>query len=237
MATSGRYLFNPVIAEMVDEAFERCRIDAALLTARHIESARRSMRFMVADWATEEHHEFRIRQVSFTLTTGQSVYTGGDDIGDPFGSNVIDVLGVVLRRDNSDTPLSLISRSDYLNIPSKDITGRPDQYFVDKQRDELSITVWPVPENSTDELVMDLLVQFEDSDTASLNADIPYYLYDAFASGLAARLAEKFATPELEEKLWLKAGRALKRATVAQREPGDIRLVPTHRGRGGARIR
>lgn len=238
MPTSGRYLFNPDLAEIVDEAFERCRIDPALITARHIESARRSIRFMCADWATEEHHEFRIRQRTVTLTQGTGTYTGADTGGSPpWGTNVIDVLGIVLRRSGYDTPMTMISRSDHLDLPNKTQQGRPDQYYVNKQRDALSITLWPIPENSTDQLILDLLVKFEDGDAAAQNADIPYYMFDAFASGLAARLAEKYAPPELEEKLWLKAGRALKRGTVAQREPGDIRLTPVNRGRGGARIR
>ena len=52
MTTSGTYLFNPDLAELVDEAMERARIDPAHITARHILSARRSMRFILSGWAT-----------------------------------------------------------------------------------------------------------------------------------------------------------------------------------------
>jgi hypothetical protein len=222
VATSGTYIFNPDLAEIVDEAFDRCRVDPALLTARHILSARRSMRFMLTDWATDEFHDFRIRRLNFTLVDGQAVY------GSPtyFPANVIDVLQMVLRDSGVDTPVTLMSRSEYLDIPSKDTEGRTDRIFIDKQRDGLTGTVWPVPDNSTDVLYYDAVVKFEDSDTASDNADIPWYMHDAFAAGLAARLAEKYAPPELEEKLWLKGERALKKASIAARGMGDVVFRP-----------
>ena len=37
------------------------------------------MRFMLADWATKDYHNFRIRQESFTVVQSQGVYTAGTD--------------------------------------------------------------------------------------------------------------------------------------------------------------
>lgn len=237
MATSGTFLFNPDLAEIVDEAFERCRVDPALLTQRHITSARRSMRFMCVDWATDEYHDFRIRQETFTVTQSQAVYTAGTDF-DITDTNLIDVVDMSLRRDGVDTPVTFWSRSEYLDLPEKTTEGRPDRCFIDKQRDGLVFTFWPVPENSTDVIVFNAVRKFEDSDTAADNADIPYYMYDAFAAGLAARLAEKYAPPELEDKLWMKGDRAFRKATKSVRERGDIVIRPTsgfkrRRGRAG----
>lgn len=236
MATSGTYLFNPDLAELVDEALERCRIDPAKVTARHIQSARRSMRFMCADWATDDYHDFRIKQETFTVTQSQASYVAGTDF-DVTDNNIIDVLDMALRRNGVDTPVILWSRQDLLNIPEKTTEGRPDRCFIDKQRDGLTFTFWPVPENSTDVIVFNAVRKFDDFDTAADNADIPYHMYEAFASGLAARLGEKYAPPELEEKLWLKATAAFRKGTNAARERGDVRIVPTSglRRRGSAR--
>lgn len=233
MATSGTYIFNPDLAEQVDEALERCRIDPAMITSRHILSARRSMRFMLADWATEDYHDFRIQRLNFTTVQGTAAYTGPTDIP----ANVIDIIDVVLRRSGVDTPVEFMTRSDYLNIPEKDIEGRPDRIFIDKQRDNLVFTLWTTPENSTDVIIYDAVRKFEDSDTAADTADIPYQMQEAFASGLAARLAEKFAPPELEEKLWMKAQQAFRKGTNAVRERGPVRIVPdsgSRRRRGSA---
>lgn len=225
MTTSGTYIFNPDLAELFDEAMERARIDPAVVSARHILSARRSMRFMLAEWATEDYHDFRIQRQSFTLVQSQAAYVAGTDFDIP--AAVIDILNVVLRRNGVDTPVEFMSRHEQINIPEKTTEGRPDRVFIEKGRDGITMTLWTVPENSTDELHFDAVVKFEDSDTAADNADIPYQMQDAFAYGLAARLAEKFGPPQLEEKLYIKAAESLKKGSNAVRERGDVRIIPT----------
>ena len=227
MATSGNYLFNPDLAEMVDEALERCRIDPAKITSRHVLSARRSMRFMLADWATKDFHDFRVQRQSFTAVQSQSEYVAGTDFDlGSTGVAMLDILNLVLRRNGTDTPIEFMSRDELLNIPEKTTEGRPDRVFIDKQRDGLVFTFWPVPENSTDEIHFDAVLKFEDSDTAADNADISYYMHDAFAYGLAFRLAEKYAPPELEQALYAKAAEAFRTGSNASRERGDVRIVP-----------
>jgi hypothetical protein len=232
MATSGTYIWNPDLAEMVDEAFERCRVDPALITSRHVLSARRSMRFMLADWATQSFHDFRVQRFSFTVTESTATYTDPD-----IPEHLIDILGAVLTRDGVDTPINFMGRAEFLNIPEKTTEGRPDRWYVDKARDGIIATFWPVPENSTDIITFDAVLKFEDHDTASEDADIPYYMFDAFAAGLASRLAEKYAPPELEEKLFAKARVAFRQGTSASKEQGDIRIVPGsgRRRRGSGR--
>lgn len=240
MATSGTYIFNPDLAEMVDEALERCRIDPAKITSRHILSARRSMRFMLADWATRDYHNFRIQRQSFALVQSQSVYIAGTDFDNEApatnGQAILDILHVVLRRNGVDTPVVLMSRDELINIPDKDIEGRPDRVFIDKGRDGITLTFWTVPENSTDEIHYDAVLKFEDSDTAADNSDIPYYMYDAFAYGLSFRLAEKFSVPDLEAALYQKSENAFRSGSNAARERGDVRIVPSssRRRRGRA---
>jgi hypothetical protein len=219
MATSGTFVFNPELAELMDEAFERARIDPAHLTARHISSARRSMRFMLADWATKDYHDFRITQESFTVVQGQGVYAAGTDF-DITDINLIDILDAVLTRNGVDTPVVMYSRSEYLSIPEKTTEGRPDRMFVDKQRDGLVFTFWPVPENSTDIITFNAVRKFEDSDTSSDTADIPYQMYDAFVAELAFRMAEKYSPPELEMALYQKAQAKFRDAQNAVRERG-----------------
>jgi hypothetical protein len=239
MATSGTYIFNPDLAELVDEAMERARIDPAHTTSRHILSARRSMRFMLADWATKDYHDFRITEETMALVESQAAYVAGVDFDlGVSGLNIIDIIDVALRRDGVDTPVTFMPRSELLNIPDKTTEGRPDRVFIDKGRNGITMTFWTVPENSTDEIIFNSVRKFEDSDTAADTADIPYYMYDAFAYGLAFRLAEKFALPELEQTLYGKAQNAFRDAQNYVRERGDVRIVPTsgrRRRRGSAR--
>jgi hypothetical protein len=185
------------------------------------------MRFMLAGWATKDYHDFRIQRQSFTVVQSQSEYVAGTDFDLGLtGVAIVDVLNAILRRDGVDTPVELMSRDELLNIPEKDTEGRSDRVFIDKQNAGLIFTFWPVPENSTDEIHFDAVMKFQDSDTAADDADIPWYMYDAFAYGLAFRLAEKFAPPELEASLYVKAENSFKEGCNAARERGDVRIVP-----------
>jgi len=239
MTTSGTYLFNPELAELVDEAMERARIDPAHITARHILSARRSMRFLCADWATKDYHDFRIRTDTMPLVQSQGTYVAGVDFDlDVGGVNIIDIIDVVLRRDGVDTPVVMMSRDEYLNIPDKSVEGRPDRVFIDKGRDGITLNFWTIPENSTDQIIFSAVRKFEDSDTSSDTADIHYYMQDAFAAELAFRIAEKYSPPELEGTLYQKAQLKFRDAQNAVRERGDVRLVPgsgQRRRRGSSR--
>lgn len=185
------------------------------------------MRFMLSDWATDEYDDFRIERMNFTTVDGTAVYSGAST----FPSHVIDVISVFLRSDGTDTPMTLISRRDHADIPDKSVEGRPDRIFIDKQRDGLVGTLWPVPDNSTDAIYFDAVVKFEDHDKAANNADIPYMMREAFAAGLAARLAEKYSPPELEKDLIIKAVHALRKGRNASREMVEVRMTPGQ-GRG-----
>lgn len=239
MTTSGTYIFNPDLAELVDEALERARIDPALITARHILSARRSMRFLLTDWATKDYHDFRIRMDTMTLVQSQGSYVAGVDFDlDVGGVNIVDIIDVALRRDGVDTPVEFMSRDEYLNIPDKSVEGRADRVFIDKGRDGITMSFWTVPENSTDQIIFNAVRKFQDADTASDTNDIHYYMHDAFAAELAFRLAEKYSPPELESALYQKAQVKFRDAQNAVRERGDVRIVPrsgARRRRGGAR--
>lgn len=234
MAYSGTYVWSPDLAECIDDAYERCGVDPSTLDVSHIQSARRSINFMLVDWATEERHDFRIERLDIPLTQGaQPGLIDPDTDG-----RIIDILQVALRRDGIDTGIYPMSRQEWLDIPDKGIEGRPSRYFADKERDGVYVSVWTLPENSTDELRMDVVRKFQDAGGSAHEPDIPYYMREAFAAGLAARLALKFS-PNRVDMLEAYAGRALNRANASQRELGDVIIVPAsnHRRRHGYRRR
>lgn len=236
MATSGTYLWSPDLAEMIDEAFERCKIDPSTLDVSHIISARRSINFMLADWATDDRHDFRVDRLSpFALVLGTQQYT----VDPQTDGRVIDILSMSLRRAGSDTAMWPMSRQEWLDIPNKTTQGRPSRYFADKRQSSVIIQLWPIPENSTDTLIMDVMRKFTDAGSATNEPDIPYYMREAFAAGLAAKLGEKYAPENFLPRLIGRAAETLKKADGSQRVLGDVRIVPgsNYRGRRGGRVR
>ena len=186
MATSNSTNFEPDVTEFVEEAFERCGLE--LRTGYDLKTAKRSINLMLAEWANRGLNQWTTEQATQTVTKGTNQYT--------LDSNVIDILDCSLRRDTDGTNLDLqmtkISRSEFLNIPTKSTQARPNQFFLDKQVSPV-LNIWPTPENSTDVLVFNKLVRMDDADTATNTMDMPFRFYPCFAAGLAYYIAIKKA--------------------------------------------
>ena len=154
MAVSGSSDFELDVAEYIEEAFERCGIEVR--TGYDLKSARRSLNLMLAEWANRGLNQWTISQSTQALTKGTGNYT--------LDSGVIDVLSVVVRRDGTDFSLDRISRDTYLAIPTKTTEARPSQFFLDRQIQPV-LKLWPVPENSTDTVILEAITRMDDADT------------------------------------------------------------------------
>lgn len=199
------------VGEAIIEAFERILIQQSRVDAEKMDSAFRSIRLLLEDWDNDDVKLWRVVSSTQVTTESDSDYT--------LTAGAIDVIEVYLRRDGIDTPMAILSRSQWFAIPDKDEEGRPDRIWVDRSQDPPVMNVWPVPENSTDTIVYNYLKKLQDSSTVSSGADVPSRWNEAFVSGLTAKLAEKWARPLLAEKMSL-AGAAYSRAKIGERERG-----------------
>ena len=130
--------------------------------------------------------------ITSTDSSGSAVNTTISS--DPSISDVratIDVLSSVIRRSGSDISINRVSRDDYLSIPTKTTSGRPVQFYVDRQITPV-VKVWPEPENSTDVLIYDRLTRMDDADTSVNTVDVPFRFYPClvgFPTVLGRRIA------------------------------------------------
>ena len=93
MAVSGSTDFTPDITEFIEEAYERCGIE--LRTGYDLKSAIRSANIMLAEWANRGLNQWTISTGTQTTTEGTESYQ--------LGTDVIDVLDVVVRRTEGST--------------------------------------------------------------------------------------------------------------------------------------
>ena len=218
MATSSSTNFEPNVTEFVEEAFERCGLE--LRTGYDLKTAKRSINLMLAEWANRGLNQWTIEQATQTVTKGTNQYT--------LDSNIIDILDCSLRRDTDGTNLDLqmtkISRSEFLNIPTKSTQARPNQFFLDKQVSPV-LNIWPTPENSTDVLVFNKLVRMDDADTATNTMDMPFRFYPCFAAGLAYYIAIKKA-PERVGMLKQMYEDEFERAMSQDEDSASFRISP-----------
>ena len=99
MATSGSADFELDVADYIEEAFERCGLEVR--TGYDLTSARRSLNLLLADWANRGLNQWTIKQRTVAMISGDGEYD--------LGSDVIDVLSVVVRRDGTDFQLQRFS--------------------------------------------------------------------------------------------------------------------------------
>ena len=137
----------------------------------------------------------------------------------------IDILSAVVRRDNQDISVQRLSRDDYLTVPNKTTTGRPVQYYVDRQINPV-IKVWPAPENSTDQLIYDRLVRIDDADTSINTVEVPFRFYPCLAAGLAYYISLKRA-PDRIQVLEAIYEEEFTRAATEDRDRASLSLVPS----------
>lgn len=214
MPTSGSKDFELDVSEYIEEAYERCGIEVR--TGYDLKTARRSLNLMLAEWGNRGLNQWTIKQTVLTLVEGDGDYD--------LGADTIDVLDVACRRDGIDYSMGRLSRSDYLGIPDKATKSRPNEFFVDRQVNPV-LQIWPLPENSTDQLILNRLVRMDDADTYTNTMDMPFRFYPCLAAGLAYYLSIKRA-PERVELLKAVYEEEFERALSEDRDRASFTVQP-----------
>ena len=219
MAVSGTYNFNLDIDEVIQEAIEMIGGEDTL--GHEPASARRSINLMLKDW---QNRGILLWTTSITLVTVVASTTAYD-----LGSNVINTLEVVISRDNTDIKLTRITPEEYLIIPAKTQTGRPSQYSIRRGRDNPVMSLWPIPENSTDILKIETVTELQDVNKSAIqNADLPKRFLPPLTCGLSYYMAMKRPGVADTRITMLKTNyeEILARAMEEDRERASIYLLP-----------
>lgn len=287
MTTSGSRNFDLDVAELIEEAYERCGLEVR--TGYDAQTARRSLNLMFSEWANRGVNLWTVGFASQTLASGVTTYpvniitltigasgsfsvgetiTGGTSgvtasvltkpssttmtISIPSGTftasetitggtssasttvssvpsldsaqAVADLLEVSIRRSSTDFSISKISRSEYLNIANKATTGRPSQYYLDRQVTP-EITLWPTPENSTDILRYYFVQRIQDADTLQNTTDVPFRFLPCMAAGLAYYLSIK-RSPDRVQLLKSIYEEEFQRAAAEDEDRVGLNLTP-----------
>tara|TARA_R110002153_G_scaffold34762_2_gene103686 strand:- start:1026 stop:1703 length:678 start_codon:yes stop_codon:yes gene_type:complete len=219
MAVSGTYNFNLDIDEVIQEATEMIGGEDTL--GHEPASARRSINLMLKDW---QNRGILLWTTNTTLVT-VSVSTTAYDLS----SNVINALEVVISRDNTDIKLTRITPEEYLIIPAKTQTGKPSQYSIRRGRDNPVMSLWPIPENSTDVLKIETVTELQDVNKSAIqNADLPKRFLPPLTCGLSYYMAMKRPGVADTRIAMLKANyeETLARAMEEDRERASLYLLP-----------
>ena len=219
MATSGTTAFDLNVDELIEEAFERCGLE--LRTGYDLETARRSLNLMFADWSNRGLNLWVIEERTESLTEGTASYDLDVDL--------VNVLSAVIRTTSGSTTtdyqVNRISRSDYHYLPDKTIKARPTQIYVER-----SITpklyLYPAPENSTDVFRYYALTRIQDAGVFTNTLEITFQFLPAMVAGLAYYIAMKRA-PERIQLLKQVYDEEWQRASLENIDTVSSRFLPS----------
>jgi len=188
MTTSGTYNFNPGLGEITLYAYNLIGVRNTAVLQEHMEAARMATNMMLARWANQGVNLWKVDLVTTALVTGQATYA--------VDAKTVVILDAYVQNDDSganiDRIILPVSRTEYASYPNKDQQGFPTVFWFDRLLSP-TVTLWPVPntDNGPQSLKYYRVTQIEDSNLQNgQNVDIPYLWLEAFAYGLAMRLAQ-----------------------------------------------
>lgn len=238
--TTSTTNFNPDVNELFEEAFERCGRE--LRTGYDFRTARRSLNFLIGEWANRGINLWTIEQGQIPLVQGQVTYDLPND--------TVDLLEHVIRTspgqigNQTDININRISVSTYSTIPNKLTQGRPIQVWVNRRSGQTTdlpgatpavpqINVWPSPDQGSLATPYYYFVYWRmrrmyDAGTGTNVEDIPFRFQNCMVAGLAYMLATKSPDVPTERIALLKAqyDEAWDLASSEDREKAPDRFVP-----------
>jgi hypothetical protein len=197
MTTSGTYTFDPSLGELTLYAFNLCQIRPTSLVQEHMQSARMATNMMLATWSNQGVNLWAVDLVTTPVTQGVSTYA--------VDANTVMILDAYMVTtdggSNTDRIIMPVSRTEYASYPNKAQQGFPTSFWFDRLISP-TVTLWPVPDgSSTSTLKYYRVRRIQDAEFSSgQTVEIPYLWLEAFADGLAYRLA-KVWNPQIAQGL------------------------------------
>lgn len=187
MATTGTYTFNPSLGELTLYAYNLIGVRNTALLQEHMEAARMASNLMCSNWSNRGVNLWAVDLITVPLVQGQATYS--------VDANTVMILDAYMEIDNGggqpiDRIIMPVSRTEYASYPNKEQQGFTTTFWFDRLISP-TITLWPVPDGSSAQYLKYYRVrQIQDAATSNATqVEIPYLWLDAFAYGLAARLA------------------------------------------------
>ena len=213
--TSGTTTFDKTFSvdEIVEEAFERIGIQQ--VSGYQLKTSRRSLNIMLQEWGNRGIHYWEIGELDLDLIQGQAEYKfyrassdGTSATSNPNGIyGMSDVLEAQLRSnrtatDQSDSPMTKVDRSTYAAFSNKLSQGTPNQYWVQRFIDHVSISIYPTPDstNASKDMHFYYIKRIQDIGAYTNATDMPFRFVPCMVSGLAYYLSLKYA-PQMTQQM------------------------------------
>jgi len=238
--TSGTTTFDKTFAidEIIEDAFERIGLNS--VAGYQLKSARRSLNILFQEWGNRGLHYWEVGELDLDLVEGQAEYKffRSSDDGTSATSNpngvygISDVLEAQLRNNRtavtqSDSPMTKVDRSTYAGFSNKLSKGTPNQYWVQRLIDHVSISIYPTPDatNASKDMHFYYIKRIQDIGDYTNATDVPFRFVPCMISGLAYYLSQKYA-PQLMQAMKLAYEDELARALAEDGSASSTYITP-----------
>jgi hypothetical protein len=155
-----------------------------------------------------DHIEYRIRETAGATLALREVF---------FGNTPAEI------------PMARLNRDDYSALPNKSLTGPKSlQFYFDRQRLQPQLNLWPLPNNSFDQIVIFRHRQIQDVGSLTNEVEVPQRWIDAIVANLALRMGYELPGVPLDRLNMLQqvADKATYEAEAEERDDSPIYLIP-----------
>jgi len=239
--TSGTTTFDRTfsIDEIIEESFERIGLNS--VAGYQMKSARRSLNILFQEWGNRGIHYWEIAETNIDMVEGQAEYKFFRSSDDGTSATTTptngiygmsDVLEAQLRSNRtqttqSDSPMTKVDRSTYGGFSNKLSKGTPNQYFVQRFIDHVSIQVYPTPDstNASKDMHIYYIKRIQDIGDYTNATDVPFRFVPCMVSGLAYYLAQKYQ-PQMVQVMKLAYEDELQRALAEDGSSSSTIITP-----------
>jgi hypothetical protein len=190
VATSGTYNYAPSLGELMLNSFNRVQVRPTALTPDHIYNFKTEAQLLQSVWTIDGVTLWTVDLQTIPLVQGTGTYT--------VPGNTVMILDLYVNNGSSNRLIMPFSRTDFASLANPTQQGFPTSFWFDRLIAP-TVTFWPVPDGSATYTVSYYRYrQIQDAVLAQGGQpEIPYLWLDAWAAGMAHRLARSYA-PALE---------------------------------------
>jgi hypothetical protein len=216
--TSGTTTFDKTfsIDEIIEEAFERLGLQG--VSGNQLRSARRSLKYLFQEWGNRGIHYWEIADTNLDLVQGQADYNffrassdGTSATTTPTNGiyGMSDVLEAQLRSNyntttQSDSPMTKVDRSTYAGFSNKLSQGTPNQYWVERFIDKVTIHIYPTPDSTNASKICIFIISTEFKMLVDYTnaTDVPFRFVPCMVAGLILLFSHEIS-PQLTQQMKL----------------------------------
>ncbi len=232
MPSSGTYTFQMSRDDLIAASLRLTGRFAAgeTIPAEDVTNCAQALNVIVKEMVTEGLPLWCVQDVAIPLVAGQASYDLSTVTGQTLPQRILD--GYLRDSFGNDVSLPITSRYDYDSLGGKLQQGVPNQAWYNPQLGAGTVTLYPVPADSTHTYHAIIQRQIQDFNISIDNPDFPQEAFRLLKWCLADEIGLEYQTPEgTRREINQKASSLKDKFFSYQQEQASVIFTPSERAR------